>query len=306
MTPPPVPAAPTLLVVDDTPANLSLLLDALSGNGYRVLVAEGGEEALATMGHVVPDLILLDACMPGLDGFAVCARLKQEPAWRDIPVLFATAVDETEQKVRAFAVGAYDYLTKPLQPAEVLARIRTQLELRALRRSLQEKTEALEREVALRLDAEAQLERSLEVAVLVWREERLLFATNLARSLLDRYASKGEDRESVARRLGRGEEVAGLTLRRVKSADPRGVAVGVLEELQQRPGPAKLMVLGLSPRQAEVLFWMAEGKTNGEIAVILEASPRTIEKHAEMIFQRLGVSTRTAAMLQAIERLRLP
>ena len=125
-----------ILVVDDTPANLALVLDALGAAGHELLVAESGRGALALLEHNLPDLILLDVVMPGLNGFATCERLKARPECRDVPVLFMTALDEPEQKVRAFEAGAVDYITKPVHVPEVLARVAAHLQIRSLQKSL--------------------------------------------------------------------------------------------------------------------------------------------------------------------------
>jgi signal transduction histidine kinase len=133
----------TILIVDDTPANISVLLDALAGTGHQLLVAEDGEDALEQMTRSVPDLILLDVMMPGIDGYETCRRLKARPETRDIPVIFMTALHDTSEKVKAFGAGAVDYITKPVQHEEALARIQAHLTLRRLRREL-------ERELALK------------------------------------------------------------------------------------------------------------------------------------------------------------
>jgi signal transduction histidine kinase len=127
----------TILIVDDTPANLGVLVETLGAAGYQLMVAEDGEEALAQTVQTVPDLILLDVMMPGIDGFETCRRLKEREGTREVPVLFMTALNETADKVRAFAAGSVDYITKPIEHEEALARVRTHLALRALRRELQ-------------------------------------------------------------------------------------------------------------------------------------------------------------------------
>jgi len=127
-----------LLLVDDTPANLRLLSQMLSERGYRVRAVTSGSRALAAVGAAPPDLILLDIKMPQLDGYEVCKRLKEESQTRDIPIIFLSALDQTEDKVRAFAAGGVDYITKPFQIEEVLARVETHLALRALQRQLQD------------------------------------------------------------------------------------------------------------------------------------------------------------------------
>lgn len=128
----------TILIVDDTPANLGVLVETLGAAGYHLMVAEDGEEALAQTAQSQPDLILLDVMMPGIDGFETCRRLRAHPATRDVPVLFMTALSETADKVKAFAAGGVDYITKPIEHDEALARVHTHLTLRRLRRSLEE------------------------------------------------------------------------------------------------------------------------------------------------------------------------
>lgn len=132
-----VAPASTILIVDDTPANLGVLVETLGEAGYQLMVAEDGEEALAQTEQTQPDLILLDVMMPGIDGFETCRRLKARPLTRDIPVLFMTALNETADKVKAFAAGGVDYITKPIEHEEAIARVRTHLTLRRLRRELE-------------------------------------------------------------------------------------------------------------------------------------------------------------------------
>jgi len=135
----------TILIVDDTPANLSVLVDTLSDTGYKLMVAEDGEDAIAQTSRAQPDLVLLDVMMPGVDGFETCRRLKAQPGTRDIPVIFMTALTDTAEKVRAFSAGAVDYITKPIQHEEALARINTHLTIQRLRQELQQQVALKER-----------------------------------------------------------------------------------------------------------------------------------------------------------------
>ena len=130
------PTKSTVLIVDDTPANLSVLLQCLSEAGHRVLVAEDGEEALELMARQLPDLVLLDVMMPGIDGFETCRRLKQDPATAEVPIIFMTALADTTERLTGFAAGAVDYITKPIQHQEALARVATHLSLRHLQQRL--------------------------------------------------------------------------------------------------------------------------------------------------------------------------
>lgn len=298
----------TVLVVDDTPANLGLVLESLGNAGFRVLVAESGARALELLTQQAVDLILLDMVMPGLDGMAVCEQIKRHPQWRDLPLIFITAIDESAQKVRALDAGAVDYISKPVHPPEVLARVRTHLELRAARLSLQQQNARLEAEIALRLDAEAQLAQSLDRALLIAdREGRLIFQTLRATHLLFKHLANHLPGR-LPPELATAERYTGtagtLLLHRFMEKGNDALTVLYLIEEHAPPGPAELTKLGLTPRQAEVLYWIAQGKTNAEIAIILGTSPRTVEKHVEQLLERLQVENRVAAAAQANELLR--
>lgn len=143
-------AAPNILIVDDTPANLKLLSGMLKERGYKPRTVSSGEHALEAARLMPPDLILLDVAMPGMDGFAVCERLKADPDLKEIPILFISALTDTMVKVKAFRVGGDDYITKPFRFEEVEARVRTQLEIRRQRRDLQTSYEQLRRLEAMR------------------------------------------------------------------------------------------------------------------------------------------------------------
>ncbi len=127
----------TLLIVDDQPENIRVLYQLLHREGYRVLVARDGRSALERVAYAAPELVLLDVLMPELDGFEVCRRLKADPAHRHLPVLFMTALSETRDKVEGLNLGASDYITKPFQAEEVLARVRTHLQIARLQRALE-------------------------------------------------------------------------------------------------------------------------------------------------------------------------
>lgn len=150
----------TILIVDDVPANLEVVGRHLENHGYRAVVAQGGEEGIERAELVHPDLILLDVLMPGVDGFETCRRLKTREGTRDIPVIFMTALADTADKLTGFEVGAVDYVTKPLDGAEVLARIGTHLTLDALRRQLQAQNAQLQQEIVAREEVQRALQRS--------------------------------------------------------------------------------------------------------------------------------------------------
>lgn len=148
----------TLLIVDDMPTNLKMLFSYLRNLDFRVLVAQNGEDALVRVAYAQPDLILLDIMMPQMDGFETCRRLKENEASRDIPVIFMTALSETVDKVKGFEMGAVDYITKPVQHEEVLARITTHLKLKRLQKNLEEKHQLLEQQNFQLQEQNAELE----------------------------------------------------------------------------------------------------------------------------------------------------
>jgi len=150
----------TVLVVDDEPANSRLLAEYLAEAGLTVLTASSGLKAIELAQQQLPDLILLDVVMPGIDGFETCRRLKAEEATMDIPIIFATSLARTAEKVKGFRIGAVDYITKPFQLDEVLARVSAHLTIRALQRSLQEQNAQLQREIMVRRRTESALRRS--------------------------------------------------------------------------------------------------------------------------------------------------
>ena len=170
-------AQSVILMVDDTPANLGVLFELLSDSGFRVLVAEDGPSALTRAAYVKPDLILLDIMMPGMDGFEVCARLKQQAETAAIPVIFMTALSDTEDKVRGFELGAVDYIAKPFQDSEVLARVRTHLALQNLQRQLVASEERLSRIIASALDAIISVDQNGRITLFNPAAERVFQTT---------------------------------------------------------------------------------------------------------------------------------
>ncbi|WP_438020379.1 response regulator [Sorangium sp. So ce315] len=153
------PQPPLVLIADDNPLNIEVLCGALSDEGLNLAMAGDGEEVLEVVGREEPDLILLDALMPGLDGFETCKRLKANPATRDIPVVFMTSLAEERYRIQGFSVGAVDYVIKPFERGELLARVRTQLSLRSATRAMKEQNQRLSEEIREREAAERALER---------------------------------------------------------------------------------------------------------------------------------------------------
>lgn len=163
----------TILVVDDNPSNIGIMLNYLNDLGFRILVARDGESAIHTANLSLPDLILLDVIMPGLNGFQTCQKLKEEQKLKDIPVIFLTSLTETTDIVKGFESGGVDYITKPFQSEELFARIMNHLALSALQKRLENQNEDLQNEIIKRKNAEDELYKANEIL-----EQRVLERTN--------------------------------------------------------------------------------------------------------------------------------
>ena len=280
------------LIVDDVPENLSLLSDALSEAGYTVLVATDGLSALDRLGRIVPDIILLDAVMPGIDGFETCRRIKQMDNVRHVPVMFMTGLTETEHVLQGFDAGGMDYVTKPIEPTEVLARVATHI-----------------RNARMMAQARHAIDAVSHAAISVNADGTPLWQTRQAAEWLKKYFSSdslpiGQLPKVVAQWLKaelakEGDHLplhaksAGLELHLTIARRQRELLI-LLEEKSEE-GTASLDHYQLTPRELDVLLWVAKGKTNRDIAEILGMSPRTVNKHLEHIYVKLGVETRSAA-----------
>ena len=279
------------LIVDDVPENLSLLSDALSEAGYTVLVATDGFSALERLRIVVPDIILLDAVMPGIDGFETCRRIKQMDEVRHVPVMFMTGLTETEHVINGFESGGLDYVTKPIEPAEVLARVATHIRNAKMMSQARHAIDAVSHAaISLRADG-TPLWQTRQAAE--WMEKYFPDAQatsqNLPAVVADWLKAAMRLPDPLPMVLKEGDKYLHLTLSRRKHE-----RLLLLEEKSEQTLPS-LDQYQLTPREMEVLNWVAKGKTNRDIADILGMSPRTVNKHLEHIFVKLGVETRSAA-----------
>jgi len=300
----------TVMIVDDTPDNLALLSDTLSEAGYRVLVATDGLSALEQIAYLTPDIILLDVMMPGIDGFETCNRLKSAPETAHIPVLFMTALSELDNLLRGFGEGAVDYIVKPIRPPEVLARVDAQLtQVKNLRRT--ENALNTSPYSALSIDTFGHI-TWLTPGGKLWldefRQKHLLTGKSEVGTLLPKPLCEWARLyiEVTAQAAGESYEShrAGVAFSaKITPCQHTGEYLLIMEKHSAEWDLASVKTsLGLTSREAEILMWISRGKTNKEAGLILGSSPRTINKHLEHIFEKLGVVTRAAAVSMVLQR----
>ncbi|MFT2098170.1 response regulator [Marinomonas sp. 2405UD66-6] len=282
-----------VLVVDDSPDALSLIHDTLETANMDVLVALEGRQALTIAKRIRPDIILLDAIMPNMDGFETCRELKADPSLASIPVIFMTGLSETDDIVRGLEAGGVDYLTKPIQPNELIARMRVHLSNARLSNNAQSALDSMGQH----------LMTTTHAGVIAWATPQTYALLAKARVSDDWQQSE----MALQIRLWLAHEPAvgnvlkltgldyPLALKMMGLTEQKEVLLK-LEDGNKPTGPTLLKLeLGLTDRESEVLHWIANGKTNREVAEILEMSPRTVNKHLEQIFPKLGVENRTSA-----------
>ncbi len=290
-----------VLVVDDSPDTLRILIEAIEGAGLTTLVARSGQAALDLLQRIEPDVILLDAMMPGMDGFETCRRIKARHELATTPVVFMTGMTDRASVAEALNCGAVDYVAKPVAPDELIARIAVHV-------------------VNARLIADARraADTSGRGVAAFSQDGRLAWATPRATELLTGVLEDAEVARRVrgwlatvgAEAVSHSGELAlagaaggGVILNVVGRAASSDILVRVRPMQSETTGAFLSRTFNITPREGEVLGWLAQGKSNNDIATILRLSPRTITKHVEQIFTKIGVENRTSAAAMAIRSL---
>ncbi|MBY6003710.1 response regulator [Salipiger bermudensis] len=284
------------LVIDDAPETLGLVSAALEDNGMTVLVARSGAEGQELARRVQPDVILMDAVMPGMDGFETCRRLKAAADPITAPVIFMTGLTEPEHILKGLRAGGVDYITKPVIVDELIARIITHvLNARAIS------------------SARTALDRAGQSVLAFGPRGTLNWGSAGAMALLAQPAAQAlvQDGRATPPLSNWLAELGRQPLSATSAYTADGFALKYLGA-----GPGETMVsirayqegqnerrleaeFGLTRREAEVLFWLSRGKTNRDIAEILDLSARTVNKHLEQVFHKMGVDNRTSAAVMA-------
>lgn len=288
-----------VLVVDDSPESLGMLNVALNTQGYTALVALNGIQALAIAEKVVPDVVLLDAVMPEMDGFETCQKLKQ--LLPNTPIIFMTGLTDVEDVVKGFEAGGVDYVTKPISPDEVIARIKTHIQT-----------------AKLALSAQDALDHAGNNVFCVNNDGRLSWATPHVHELIENIAIDDKTpwatlAEYIKPWLSHTQVDNQQSLVVTCYAQPLTISYQrqqnelhllKISEDKVAKTPAFLQEnLPVTKRESEVLYWVSYGKTSWEISQILAMSPRTVNKHLEQIYKKLGVDNRTSAAAISIRLL---
>lgn len=287
-----------VLIVDDSPDALGFLTEALEQTGFSVLIATSGVSALNIVDRITPDIILLDAVMPGLDGFETCLKLKANAAISAVPVVFMTGLTETEHVVRALEAGGVDYLTKPINVDELRARIRVHL---TNARSAQ--------------SARVALDAAGRHLLAVSGEGNIRWSTPQATRLVNAAMGNDEGLDTITAHLRAWMKIRDtarenpFTIRQAGQASLQFSLLGTIgtdEYLfrltaENRTPDAETLRqhFSLTHRESEVLLWIAKGKSNRDIGEILGLSARTVTKHLEQIYVKLGVENRASAAVKA-------
>ncbi len=286
-----------ILVVDDSPDALGMINHALEKAGMTALVALEGKQAITIASKMRPEVILLDALMPGMDGFETCSHLRDIPELKNVPIIFMTGLSDTESIVKGFDAGGVDFLTKPVNPQELVARMQVHLNNAKAMESAQ-----------IALDSAGQNLLAISAAgVKAWSTPLVDEQLNLLKESgdLDKFytdihewllrGQKKDNRFSI-----RASEFA-ITCVFLGLSGNQEYLIRVINDSQVDEKKVLLEKFPITSREAEVFLWLSKGKTNREIAEILDISPRTINKHLEQLFKKINVFNRTAAAALAIE-----
>ena len=287
-----------VLIVDDSPEALGFLTEALEQSGFSVLIATSGASALNIVGRITPDIILLDAVMPGMDGFETCLKLKADPAVSPVPVVFMTGLTETEHVVRALEAGGVDYLTKPINIDELRARIRVHL---TNARSAQ--------------SARVALDAAGRHLLAVSGKGKIRWSTPQATRLVNAATGNDEGLDVVSAHISRWMAMRDATRETsfaIRQAGQASLQLSFLGRIDADEFLFRLTAenpmsddeilrqhFSLTQRESEVLLWIAKGKSNRDIGEILGLSARTVTKHLEQIYVKLGVENRASAAVKA-------
>lgn len=289
-----------VLLVDDKPETLGAVIEALEEANVTALIARDGPSALQILERIQPDLILLDAVMPTMDGFATCRKIKALPNMATTPVVFMTGLSDSEHVLEGLKAGGVDYVSKPVNPEEIIARITVHI--------------SNARMVA---EARSALDTADQGVVAFRANGEVAWSSPHAAALLDLSpgAWKGANGEAQATWLRRAETApitshqdlelkigkdAVLRLELISRSATGDILTRISVSEDRKPAEILETALGVTAREAEVLAWLANGKSNADIALILNLSPRTVTKHVEKILIKLGVENRTSAAAAAI------
>lgn len=279
------------LVVDDNPDSLGMVSTALEAQGMTVLVARDGRSAIKLAHRVQPDVILMDAIMPGIDGFETCRMLKSGPNPTLAPIIFMTGLSDQEHVIKGLQSGGVDYITKPVVIEEMVARLTTHVINSRMLQSARNAIDAFERPV-LAFDEGAQFAWGSKSAMEL--VDGNAFALGAPEFLVWLLGCVGRPVSQILPYV-----TANVVAQFMGLSATREILVKLVEQEGSRKEQRLQTAFNLTAREAEVLYWLTLGKTNRDISTILALSSRTVNKHLEQVFQKMGVDNRTSAAVLA-------
>ena len=284
-----------VLVVEDSTDNLGMLTETLEGAGMTVLVAIDGDAALDLVRNITPDIILMDAVMPGKDGFETTRLLKHNDALSHVPVIFMTGLTETEHIVKGLEAGGVDYVTKPVVLDELIARIRVHIANAQASQGARVALDASGRYLLVVNDSGVVLWSTPQARRLLGLATEETGEPNLLPLDVRKWLAAAIQGENAAPQVSAMVSDNQVEFSFLARTGGNQYMLRITEERSVRPEDRLRQQLGLTSREAEVLVWIGRGKSNKDIAEILALSPRTVNKHLEQIYTKLGVENRTAA-----------
>lgn len=292
----------TVLIVDDSADSVTMLNSFLHNAGLTVLVALSGKQALSIMDQITPDVVLLDAIMPEMDGFETCRQIKAFKP--ELPIIFMTGLVDTDDIIRGLEAGAVDYVTKPINTSEILARLKVHV-----------------KNARNQFSAKSALDSAGQSIIAIDDIGNIIWATRRAQDELDQYQEQpnklSTDLAQALAKCWRDTPDQSIQLTGFSHNPIESISATYLNQLgyqhlirlqgsnEKSDLAALLDKLPMTQREAEVLLWLSKGKSNWDIATILAIKPRTINKHLEQIFKKLDVDNRTSAAAVALEVLAL-
>lgn len=289
------------LIVDDSLQTIAMMNDVLDNAGFDVLIALEGQQALTITKNITPDIILMDAVMPVMNGFETCSKLKDEPKLKQVPIIFMTGLDDTESIVKGFDAGGIDYITKPINIDELIIRMRSHIHNAQLTMSARNALDTAG-QYLFSCNANGEIQWATPQANQAFSTLSITLSSieeALTKQISTLINAEVKSNKGVKIKVENNE----YEIRYIGLAGDNEYLLRIMNVSSVSEPQMLKKAFAITQRESEVLFWISKGKTNREIGIILTMSPRTVNKHLEQIFKKLGVENRTSAAAMSLGEL---